>query len=144
MPDVDHGYDLPRWLAHWLRRPRVIGLAISAVFGLAAGVLTAMLGSWVYAPAVGWDVLALVFTSTVWFGIWPMSAETTAAHATREDTSRATADVLTLCAAVASLAAVGIILVRAHHSVGKEQIALATLGLLSIAVSWLIVHTIFT
>src|SRR5215469_1314113 len=144
MPDVDHGYDLPRWLARWLRRPRVIGLAISAAFGLAAGVLTAALGNWMYALAVGWDVLALVFTSTVWLGIWRMSAETTAVHATREDTSRATADVLTLCAAVASLAAVGIVLVRAHHTHGAAQIGLATLGLLSIAVSWLTVHTIFT
>jgi uncharacterized membrane protein len=53
-------------------------------------------------------------------------------------------DVLTLCAAVASLAAVGIVLVRAHHTHGAVQIGLATLGLISIAVSWLTVHTIFT
>jgi uncharacterized membrane protein len=136
--------DMPRWLARWLWRPAVSRLGISAMIGLVTGVLTALFGSWVYAPSVGWDVLALVFTFTVWFGIWPMSAETTAARATREDTSRASADVLTLCAAVASLAAVGIVLVRAHHTQGATQIGLATLGLLSIAVSWFTVHTIFT
>jgi uncharacterized membrane protein len=136
--------EMPRWLARWLWRPRVTRLGLSAGIGLAAGVLTAAFGSWIYAPSVGWDVLALVFTSTTWFGIWPMSADTTALNATREDTSRAVSDVLTLCAAVASLVAVGIVLVRAHHSTGAAQIGLATLGLLSIAVSWFTVHTIFT
>jgi uncharacterized membrane protein len=144
MANVHEPSDMPRWLARWLWRPRVTRLGVSAAIGLVAGVLAAVFGSWVYAPSIGWDVLALVFTSTVWFGILPMSAETTAARATREDTSRTTADVLTLFAAVASLVAVGFVLVRAHHSQGAAQILLATLGLLSIAVSWLTVHTIFT
>jgi uncharacterized membrane protein len=144
MVNAREPYDMPRWLARWLWRPRVTRLGISAAIGLVAGVLTAVFSSWVYAPSVGWDVLALVFTSTVWFGIWRMSSDTTAIRATREDTSRPVSDVLTLFAAVASLAAVGIVLVRAHHSQGAEQIGLATLGLLSIAVSWLTVHTIFT
>lgn len=144
MPTADPLADMPRWLAHWLARQRVTRLGMSAAIGLVAGVLTALFGSWIYAPSVGWDVLALWFTSTLWFGIWPMSAETTALRATREDTSRPVSDVLALCAAVASLAAVAIVLVRAHHSQGATQIALATLGLLSIAVSWFTVHTIFT
>ncbi len=128
----------------WLWRQRRTRLAISAGIGVAAGVLTAAFASWVYAPAVGWDAIALVYTSTIWFGIWPRSAEATAVRVTREDNSRATSDVLTLFAAVASLAAVGIVLVRAHDSHGAVQIMLATLGLVSIAVSWLTVHTIFT
>ena len=144
MADVDQQPDMPPWLFRFLLRPRVTRLGVAAVIGLAAGVLTAVFGSWIYAPTIGWDVLALSFTSTVWFGILRMSAETTARRATREDTSRATSDVLTLCAAVASLAAIGIVLVRAHHTHGAVQIGLATLGLLSIAVSWLTVHTIFT
>jgi uncharacterized membrane protein len=144
MVSVHEPPDMPRWLARWLWRPRVTRLGVSAAIGLVAGVLTAVFGSWIYAPSVGWDVLALSYTSTVWFGIWPMSAETTARRATREDNTRAMADVLTLLAAVASLVAVAIVLVRAHHTAGAEKIALATLGLVSIAVSWLTVHTIFT
>jgi uncharacterized membrane protein len=144
MANVDHQSEIPHWLARFLGRQRVTRLGMSAAIGLVAGVLTGVLGSWKYAPTVGWDVLALLFTSTVWFGIWQMSPETTARRSTREDTSRATSDVLMLCAAVASLAAVAIVLVRAHHTQGAEQIGLATLGLLSIAVSWLTVHTIFT
>jgi uncharacterized membrane protein len=136
--------DMPQWLSGWLWRQRRTRLAISAAIGLAAGVVTALVGSWFYAPAIGWDATALVFTATVWLGIWPMSAESTGSRATREDPSRATSDVLTLCAAVASLAAVGIVLVRAHDAHGSNQIMLATLGLFSVAVSWLTVHTIFT
>jgi uncharacterized membrane protein len=144
MATVNDPSDMPQWLARWLWRQRRTRLAVSAAIGLVAGVLTAVFGSWIYGPAIGWDAMALVFVSTVWLGIWPMSADFTAARATREDTSRTVSDVLTLCAAVASLAAVGIVLVRAHHSVGEKQIMLATLGLASIAVSWLTVHTIFT
>jgi uncharacterized membrane protein len=144
MTNQDEQSDMPRWLERWLWRERRTRLAISAAIGVIAGVLTAAFGSWFYAPAIGWDAMALVFTATVWFGIWPMSAQSTASRATREDPSRATSDVLTLCAAVASLAAVGIVLVRAHDAHGANQTMLATLGLASIAVSWLTVHTIFT
>jgi uncharacterized membrane protein len=119
-------------------------LAVSAAVGAVAAALTAALGNWLYAPATGWDATAIVFTTTVWAGIWPMSAPTTARRATKEDPSRAASDVLTLCASVASLGAVGIVLVRAHDAHGVEQGMLAALGLLSVAVSWLIVHTIFT
>jgi uncharacterized membrane protein len=144
MTHQDDWLDAPRWLQRWLWRQRRTRLAISAVIGVGAGVLTATVGSWVYAPAIGWDAMALIYTATIWFGIWPRSAEATAIRVTREDNSRATSDVLTLFAAVASLAAVAIVLVRAHNSHGADEIMLATLGLLSIAVSWLTVHTIFT
>ena len=124
--------DLPgpqQWLSRWLWRRRRTRLAISAALGVAAGVLTALIGSWAYAPAVGWDATALVFTATAWLGIWPMSAQS---------------DILTLLACVASLAAVGIVLVRAHHAHGAAQAMLAGLGLLSVAASWATVHTVFT
>jgi uncharacterized membrane protein len=143
MTQQDDLFDMPDWLQRWLWRQRRTRLAVSAAIGVVVGVLTAIFGSWNYAPATGWDALALVYVATIWFGIWPMSTEATAVRATREDDSRATSDVLTLCAAVASLAAVGIVLVRAHSSHGADQIMLATLGLASIAVSWLTVHTIF-
>ncbi len=139
--------DLPgsrQWLSRWLWRQRRTRLGVSAGIGAVTAGLTAVFGSWVFAPAVGWDATALVFTATVWLGIWPMSAHTTAKRATREDPSRATSDILTLCACVASLAAVGVVLVAANHARGGDRAMLATFGLLSVAVSWLTVHTIFT
>jgi uncharacterized membrane protein len=144
MRSVDDRSDLPPWLGRWLWRQRRTRLAVSAAIGVAAGVLTAVFGDTVYAPAIGWDAMALVYAGTVWLGIWSMSARLTGERATREDTSRATSDVLVLCAAVASLVAVGFVLVRAHHSHGTDEIMLATLGLVTIAASWLVVHTTFT
>jgi len=85
-----------------------------------------------------------VFCGTVWLGIWPLSAELTADRATREDPSRATSDLLTLSASVASLAAVAIVVVAGHAAHDIERGLLAGLGLGTVAVSWFTVHTIFT
>jgi uncharacterized membrane protein len=134
----------PHRLKRWLWYRRRSRLAFSAALGAVAVAGMAAVGNWLYAPAIGWDVTAIFFATTVWLGIWPLSAETTADRATREDPGRATSDVLTLCACVASLAAVAVVLVRAHATHGAEQGMLAALGLLSVAVSWLTVHTIFT
>ena len=128
----------------WLRRRAMARLGVSAAAGVLAAGLTIGLANWRYAPAVGWDVTAMVFCAWVWIVIWPLSAEATAGRAVREDPSRAVSDVLTLSASVASLGAVGFVLIRAHAAHGGLQVALAGLGLLSVAVSWLTVHTIFT
>ena len=144
MNEQDHLAGQAHPLARWRWRRRRTRLMFSAAVGVVATALAAAFGSWIYAPAVGWDATAIFFAATVWLGIWPLSAETTAARATREDPSRAVSDFLTLCACMASLAAVGVVLVRAHAVHGVAQGMLAALGLLSVAVSWLTVHTIFT
>jgi uncharacterized membrane protein len=127
-----------------LHRPHTIWrLGIAAAVGALAAALTIVLGNWRYAPAVGWDAAAIVFSAWVWLAIWPMSDEATADWATAEDPGRAISDVLTLSACVASLAAVGIVLVRAHALHGAEKGALGGLGLLTVAVSWSTVHTVF-
>jgi uncharacterized membrane protein len=136
--------DRPRRLARWLWYRRRTRLGFAAALGAVAAAVTAAAGNWLYAPAAGWDVTAVFFVTTVWLGIWPLSAQTTADQATREDPSRATSDILTLCASVASLAAVAVVLVRADSAHGAERVMLAALGLVSVAVSWLTVHTIFT
>jgi uncharacterized membrane protein len=146
---VDHGQrpaeqQLPGRLARWLWHRRRARLGLSAAIGAAAAALIVVFGNWRSAPAVGWDATAIVFSASVWLAIWPLSAKITAERATGEDPSRAASDVLTLGACVASLAAVGMLLVSAHAAHGTQQGLLAGLGLLSVAVSWATVHTIFT
>ncbi len=51
---------------------------------------------------------------------------------------------LVLGASVASLAGVGYLLVQASSEKGAVQGLAAGLGVLSVAVSWLVVHTLFT
>lgn len=119
-------------------------LVIAVVAGAIAAVVTIVLGSPTYAPAVGWDVAALVLLGLIWSTVWPMGAEKTAAHATREDPTRPLSDVLMLVAAVASLAAVGFFLIQAQSAKGSTQDALAAVGVATVALSWLVVHTVFT
>lgn len=127
----------------WRGRRTVWRLVVSAAAGAVTAVLTLLLGSWQYAPATGWDATAAVFCAWAWLAVWPMSAQATAERATEEDPSRAITDILTLSACIASLAAVGIVLVRAHAAHGTAELLLAGLGLLSVAASWATVHTIF-
>jgi uncharacterized membrane protein len=76
--------------------------------------------------------------------IAPLGEEETARLAEREDPTRATADVLVLSAATASLVAVAAILARVGALDTTAQLAHFMLGLGSVVLSWGVVHTIFT
>lgn len=119
-------------------------LPVMLVVGVLVTVLAGFLGAWAYAPLVGWDAAALVFGVWVWATIAPMTPAQTAAHAHREDPNRGTADALLILAGVASLAAVGVVLVAASNAQGTKQGLLAGLAVISVALSWLMVHTLFT
>lgn len=114
------------------------------VSGAGAAIVVGLTVSWAYAPVAGWDVSALVFSTWVWIVIGGMNAATTKSHATKENLGRAISDVIVLAASVASLAAVGVVLVKAASEKGAIQGMLAGLGVASIALSWLTVHTLFT
>jgi uncharacterized membrane protein len=127
-----------------MRSPTLRRLAVSLVAGTATAVLVAVFGDWRSAPASGWDVAALVFIVWLWRVIWPLSADGTASHATEEDPNRATADTIILGACVASLVAVGLVLVRGHSAGPVGQALYAGMALASLAISWFTVHTVYT
>jgi uncharacterized membrane protein len=122
-------------------RTRLLGSAFAAV---AVSVPTAVLGADRIAALVGWDVLALVFCGWVWIEVWRFDAPSTASHALRVDPGRELADLLLLGAAVASLVAVGLVLFSAGHANGSAKYLEAGFALLSVFVSWTLVHTVFT
>ena len=93
---------------------------------------------------IGWDVACLVYLTTVWMEIWPRSVPETARLAEYTDPTRAAADALALSAAVASLGAVAVVLVSAHRSPGPGEIVRIVFALVSIVLSWAVVHTLFT
>lgn len=113
------------------------------VAGAVAAAATGLLGSWDYAPAVGWIVAALAWTIWVWLRVGRMGPEQTRVHATREDPSRGLADALLVVASVASLAIVLFVLVRAASAGGIERGVLASLAIGSVALSWALIHTLF-
>jgi uncharacterized membrane protein len=119
-------------------------LAVAALAGVVAAVLVGLNGPFSLAALLGWDVAALMFSAWVWAIMIPADPETTATHATREDPGRGPSDAIVLAAAVASLVAVGYVLVRAGRTSGGAHDLLVGLGLLSVAISWFTLHTLFT
>lgn len=123
------------------RRLRIVGMVVC---GAIAAALTGLMGAWVYAPAVGWVVAALLYNASVWIQIAPMDAERTASHAAEEDPGRRISDLLILLAAVGSLAAVVLVMVGSKDVHGTARLLLALLAMGSSALSWLMVHTLYT
>ena len=80
----------------------------------------------------------------IWLALWGLSAGETRKNASREDPSLHLSELLVLTAGVAVLAAVGLLLVRAGSATGGTKAYLITLGVVSVALSWTLVHTVFT
>ena len=125
-------------------RPAAVQIAASATAGILAALVVADVSDWRLFPLLAWDGTCVVYATWVWLRIWPLDAEETAQLAVRVDPTRAIADVLALIASVASLVAVGFVLRSAANSSGAQQLGLAGLGVASIALSWAMVHTVYT
>jgi len=119
-------------------------VSISTLIGLVAGVLVGLLLGWMYAAVIAFDVAALLFLVWTWAAVGRMDADQTAQHATREDPTRQATRLIVLAACVASLGSVGYLLARAAKEQGALQAAVAALALGSVAVSWFVVHGLFT
>jgi uncharacterized membrane protein len=113
--------------------------------GVVCGGLCAALFSPTLAPLVGWDAAALSWLALVWGRLGRLDADRTARLAAFEDPNRAMRDVLLLGACLASLLAVGMVLISAHSlHPGLSLDAYAGLSVLSVVVSWFVVHTVYT
>ena len=114
---------------------------------LGAGVLAA-LGFSLALPAslallLGWVVTTVVYLTWIWLTVRARGPEETAEHAAAIDPDRLTTDWLLVVSAVASLVAVGFVLVRATAEQGPREFAQVGLALLSVVLSWAMVHTVF-
>ena len=113
------------------------------VAGLVVGVVVGVFQPLIYALIAGWAAACIVYIVWVWTRVWGLNAASTRTHATLEDPGRRTGDLLLLIASTASIAAVVFILVDARHLHGVQQLLVALLAILSIALSWLLVHTLY-
>jgi len=116
---------------------------VVTVMGLVAGIVAAFLAPWQLAVLAGWDLAAAVFLLIVWTAVFGLTPDETSALATREDSSRVVTSVLLLSAAVVSLAGTGAVLVKANQATGGGRVILTVAGLVTVALSWAVVHTIF-
>ncbi|TNH31247.1 DUF1345 domain-containing protein [Micromonospora orduensis] len=124
--------------------PAAAQLALVGAVGVVVGAGLALVLPASLAPLAGWDAAALSWLLLVWHKIWPLDAGRTAALAVHEDPNRAIRDVLLLVACSASLLAVGLVVASAHAApAGLGRDLYGGLGVLSVLLSWLVVHTVF-
>lgn len=119
-------------------------LAVALLIGGAAAVAAGLAGLWRLSPLIGWDAAALTYVIRIWAAIGWLDAGGTRTHARREDTTQPGSDVLLLFAAVASLVAVGLVIVHAAHATGALRAWETILGIGSILIAWFVVHTTYT
>lgn len=112
--------------------------------GLVVGAAAAVVFPWQAATLLAWDATALAFCIWVWVAVHGANAATTERIATREDSSRAAAEVILIAASLASLLGVGFALLKASTEVGTAEVLITSVAVLTVAFSWLAVHTIFT
>ena len=118
-------------------------LVIVTATGLVLGVVAAVVAPWQLALLAGWDAAALAFVVWVWADISGFSPGETRALATREDPGRVTSSLVLLGASVASLVGTAFDLVKASQAAAGGRVALTVIGLLTVALSWVVVHTVF-
>jgi uncharacterized membrane protein len=121
-----------------------VRVAVTASIGVVAGVIASLFTSWQAAILWAWDGGVGCLLLWVWLAVWKLSATETKSLVARQDPSIRISELIVLSAGVALLAAVGLVLVRAGHATGGTKAYLITLGVLSVALSWAMVHTVFT
>jgi uncharacterized membrane protein len=116
-----------------------------AGFGLGVVALVyAVTGRWSTALIIGWAVACITYIAWVLLTVLPMDAQVTAEHATSEDPARAVADLMVLAASLVSLAAIVVLLAEADAAAGMPRMLVGSLTVASVALSWVLIHTLFT
>ena len=123
--------------------PAAVRVAVAVPVGAAAAAIIGANAGWKYAPAAGWIAGAAVYLIWTWMVAGRMSPQQTAAHATRADTTGSMTDAIVVSASTVSLAGVGYLLV-AESAKGGEAYGAAAVGIGSVVVSWVAIHTVFT
>jgi uncharacterized membrane protein len=126
-------------------RPASSGLRVTCALlgGAVVGVVASLFTVPSAAILVGWDVAVVIYLAWVWIAVWRLDPGTTARLAKREDPSAPVAELVVISAGIAMLVAVGFALVRAGQATDGMKAFLVTLGLLSVVLSWTIVHTVY-
>ncbi|WP_345466044.1 DUF1345 domain-containing protein [Paeniglutamicibacter antarcticus] len=120
---------------------RLLGMLVG---GITAAGLAGVLGQWNYAPAVGWTAAALIYNASVWLTIASMGHARTCDDAQEEDPGVQVTDLLIILAAIGSLAAVALVMASGSNLSASARLPLALLALTCTAMSWLMVHTLYT
>jgi uncharacterized membrane protein len=126
-------------------RPASSGLRVTCA--MLGGAVVGAIASLFTVPSAsilaGWDVAVVIYLVWVWSSAWRLDPGLTAQLAKREDPSTGVAELIVLGAGTALLVAVGFALVKAGQATGGMKAYLIALGLLSVVLSWTVVHTVY-
>ena len=125
------------------RSPAATRVTWALLGGAVAGAVASLLTPISASILLGWDVAVLIYLAWTWGAVQGLDPEVTAQLAKREDPSTPVADLVVIGAGTAMLAAVGFALVKAGEATGGMKAYLVTLGLVSVVLSWAVVHTVF-
>jgi uncharacterized membrane protein len=139
MPPATRYHRLLGWHAPDLRRALIV-----LMIGVVIGVVLMPFVPFGTALLAGWDAAALTFLVSTWGIIARADGMRVQRLATREDTTHASSAALLVGASVASLLGVGLALHQAAHESGPLRLVHAGLAVLTVALSWLLTHTVYT
>jgi uncharacterized membrane protein len=117
---------------------------IVVVIAVVVGLVTAPFAPWQLSPLAGWIAGGAWWLLSVWPKVRRFTPAETESLATREDNSRIAAELLLVSASVASLLGTGFVLIKANQTGGGGKALLTTIALVTVVVSWLMVHTVFS
>ncbi len=115
----------------------------AAAVGAVAGVAVAWFVPWQLSVLVAWDVTVVVLVVWIWVTLWPLDADETARVATAEDNSRQSTSILLVSASVASLVGVALAVIKAKTQPAHVDALMTAVGVLTVVLSWALVHTLF-
>ena len=120
----------------------LLGLCVLA--GALVGAAAAFTAPWQVAVLLPWDAVAAAFCIWMWITLHDADAEATKRHATADDDSRPVADLILISASLASLPGVGLALLKASGQSGDARWITILVAVVTVTLSWLAVHTVFT
>jgi uncharacterized membrane protein len=138
-PPATFYHRLLGWHAPSLRR----AVTVLAV-GVAATLALLPFTPWELAVVAGWDAAATTFLASVWLLIARANGADTERLSTREDDTRANATVLLVAICTASLLGVGFALHLAGDRTGAMRALLVAVAVVTVALSWTMLNTIYT
>ncbi len=118
----------------------VVALVVGVITGAAMFAVTKPPA----AMLTGWDLAALLYLGWVWVAIQRLDVSQTQELAAREALDGVAAELVVVGAGVASLLAVAFALLGADKTSGGTKAYLIGLGVLSVVLSWAVVHTVYT
>jgi uncharacterized membrane protein len=127
-----------------LDAPAITRFLVVMAVGSVVAIVVAVIAPWQLAALGGWDTATAAYVGSVWVSVGRLTAAEAEAHATKEDTSRVLTSLLLLSASVASLVGVGFDLIKAHQAHGAGRVVLTVIAVLTVALSWSLVQTVFT